>query len=131
MRDLVTYEEAAAHLRLDDRSTDPWLEAFIPAISEAVAMWIKDSDRLYEPLRDSDGDVVLDSDDEVVFAVDVDDNPIIRRIVRVAVLIEIERQNRFRGGESDADVPSFEGHGYVLGKGATALLAPLRKTTVA
>jgi hypothetical protein len=28
-------------------------------------------------------------------------------------------------------VPSEQGHGYTLGKGATALLSPLRKTTVA
>ena len=54
-----------------------------------------------------------------------------RPVVKAATLIELERQFRFRGGESEADVQSHEGHGYTLGKGATALLSSLRKSTVA
>ena len=52
--DLVTLAEARAHLRLDweedsgegTGADDGWLEVFIPAISEAVAAWVKEEARL-------------------------------------------------------------------------------------
>ena len=78
MPDLISKADAYEHLRLDydsDGSADDgWLDIFIPAISEAIALWLKDEWRLYVVEVDSEGDVVLDSDDV----------PVIRTIERVS-----------------------------------------------
>lgn len=133
--DLVTIAEARAHLRLDweedsDEGTGPddvWLAIWIPAVSEAVSMWVKEAARLYVPLRDSAGNIVVDSSGEPV-----PEEPLVPRpLVKGAVLLELEYQNRFRGGEGkDSVVPPDAGHGYVLNKASTAMLAPLRRSTV-
>lgn len=133
MLELVSFEDAKHQLRIDDDddSHDEWLALFIPAVSEAVASWLKDRWRLYLPARDSDGEVVLDSDEIPVPAEDSNGDPIVHPIVRAAVLIELASQFRFREGEGDNRVEAHEGHGYTLSKTATALLSGLRKSTVA
>src|SRR5690606_5781741 len=96
--ELVTIEDARAHLRLDYESDsdgdthgpdDPWLQTAIPAISEAVRGWLKDDWRLYLPARDSTGAVVLDSNDDPVPAEDSNGDPIVHPTVRLAVLVEL------------------------------------------
>lgn len=137
MTELVTLAEARAHLRLDDPDTDGgpddlWLQTFIPAVSEVVLGWLKDSWRAYVPELDTDGEPVLDTDGDPVIALDTDDNPTPKWSVRAAVLVELASQFRFREGEGkDNVVPSADGHGYTLNKVSTALLTPLRRPTVA
>jgi len=133
MADLVTLEEARAHLRLDEPDSDGgpddlWLSIFIPAISEAVLGWLKDPFRAYVPEVDSNDDPILDSNGDPVPA-----DPLVAKwSVKAAVLIELGSQFRFREGEGrDNVVPSADGHGYTLNKVSTALLTPLRKPTVA
>lgn len=139
MLELVTIAEARQHLRLDyeddsDGGTGPddaWLSVFIPAISEAVAGWVKSPARLYVPEIDSSGIVVRDSDDEPVPQIDSDGEYTIRPSVRAAVLLELSSAYRFREGEGkDNVVPADAGHGYTLNKASTALLTPLRRPTV-
>jgi hypothetical protein len=135
MIDLVTVADARAQLRLDDPGSaegadDQWLAIFIPAISQAVATWLKDDWRLYVPEVDSAGDVVVDSAGDPVPALDSSGDPTPKPVVRAAVLVELASQFRFREGEGENVVPADAGHGYVLSKGATALLAGLRKGTV-
>lgn len=120
---LVTIEEARHHLRIDGEDDDAWLEMMIPAVSQAVLLWLKDESRAYQPEIDSNGDVVVDSNG--------DESLVARPVVRMAVLIELASQYRFREGEGVAQVPSHWGHGYTLSVGATALLTPLRRSTVA
>lgn len=132
---LVTLDQARQHLRLDSDSDggadDAWLTTFIPAVSEAVALWLKDEWRLYVPLLDSNGDVILDSNEDPVPQTDGGGNPVVRDVVKAATLIELSSQYRFREGEGiDNVVTPDAGHGYVLNKASTSLLAPLRKTTV-
>ena len=133
--DLLTKEQAYSHLRLDTDSDgspdDGWLEIWIPTLSDAVALWLKDAWRLYLPQLNSDGAPVLDSNGDPIPAEDSNGNYIVRPVVRGAVLIELERQYRSRGGEDDTDVDPSAGHGYVLGRGATSLLSGLRKSTLA
>ena len=129
--DLVTQAEAREHLRLDADSAggsdDAWLTIFIPAISQAVSLWVKDDARLYEPEVDSAGEVVIDSSFEPVPAYPL----VVRPVVKAAVLVELSSQYRFREGEGQENVvPPDAGYGYVLNKVSTALLQPLRKTTV-
>lgn len=129
MLELVTMEEARAQIRLDDDADDAWLEVFIPAISAAVASWLKDEWRLFVPMEDDDGNVITDSSGDPI--PDEDSNgAIVQPAVRAAVLIELASQYRFREGEGDNVVTPDAGHGYVLSKTATALLVPLRKSTV-
>lgn len=132
MLELVTLEEARDHLRLDEGQDDTWLGIFIPVISQAVALWLKMDWRLYEPEIGVDGEVVTDSAGDPVPAIDSSGEPIVKPVVRGAVLMELASAYRFREGEGkDNMVPADAGHGYVLNKASTALLAPLRKSTVA
>lgn len=129
MVDLVTKEDARHQLRLDPPDSaggpdDGWLDIFIPAISEAVATWLKDEWRLFVPDTDSAGNTLFDS------AGDPIPSAVVRPAVRAAVLVEIASQFRFREGEGENVVPSDAGHGYILSKGATALLVGLRRSTV-
>jgi len=119
---LVTIDEARAHLRIDGDIDDAWLSSAIPAISQAVLLWLKDEARAYQPEIDSNGDVAVDSNDEPVLMV--------RPIVRMATLVELATLYRYREGEGNTGVPQHWGHGYTLSVGATALLTPLRKSTV-
>lgn len=136
MVNLVTIEEARAHLRIDDVDSDggpddPWLAMFIPAISEAVMLWLKDPWRAYVPELDSDGNPILNSDGEPYPEVDSDGNDVVRWSVKAAVLVELASQYRYREGEGKDNVmPPDAGYGYVLNKVSTNLLTPLRKPTV-
>ena len=128
--DLVTIQEARAHLRLDDFDSaggpdDPWLAVWISACSEAVLTWLKDPWRAFVPLLDTSGDPILDSSG------DPEPSDVVRFQVKAAVMIELASQFRFREGEGDNAVPSHEGHGYTLTKGATAILNGLRRSTIA
>lgn len=137
MLELVTRAEARYQLHLDDPDSDggpddPWLDTFIPAVSEAVALWLKDSWRLYQVEVDSAGVPLADSAGDPIPAVDSAGQPIVRPVVRAAVLVELASQFRFReGGGKDNVVTPDAGHGYMLNKASTSLLAALRRPTVA
>lgn len=129
MVNFVTIQEAYAHLRLGDYDSsggpdDDWLAIFIPAISQAVALWLKDDWRPYVPEVDSGG-VVTDSSGDPI------PTDVVRPVVKAAVLLELASVYRYREGEGDNRVDQAEGWGYVLNKTSTALLAPLRRPTVA
>ena len=130
MADLVTIEQARIHLRTDSDADDSWLEMMIPAISGAVLSWLKQDWRAYVLVTDASGVVIVDSNDEPIPFED-SNGPVVKPVVMAAVLVEIGQQYRFRDGSEAAAVPSHWGHGYVLGAGATSLLAALRKSTVA
>lgn len=108
---LVSLAEAKDHLYIDGNDHDAWLTLMIEAVGDAVSLWVKDDSRLY---------------------VDPGALPLVARpAVKAAILTELASKFRFREGESDNAVESHEGHGYVLSRGATAYLVPLRKPTVA
>lgn len=131
MVDLVTTDEAITHLRADV-ADEPWLEIFIPAISDAVFRWLKDPWRAYVLETDADGYDIFDSNGDGVPLEDSNGDLTVKPVVKAAVLVELAGQFRYREGEGvDNVVPSEAGYGYVLNKGATALLAPLRKSTLA
>lgn len=140
MPDFITMQDAYEHLRLDYDSEgsadDAWLMTFIPAVSEAVALWLKDAWRPYELELDSDGQVILDSDGEPVVLLDSAGLPVVRWSVKAACLIQLGSEYRFREGEGVNDMSmggrsiDGRGHGYILCRGATSLLAGIRKPTV-
>lgn len=127
--DLVSLEEVRNHLRTDNNADDAWLAVWITAISQAVLSWLKDSWRAYEVVLDSNGDPIEDSNGDR-FPAEDSNGPIVKPMVKAAVLVELAQQYRFRDGSGAAAVPSHWGHGYVLGAGATSLLVALRKSTL-
>jgi hypothetical protein len=128
---LVTNQEAYDQLRLDDTAHDRWLAVWIPAVSQAVLNWLKDEWRAFDPMLGPDGQPVLDSAGDPIPEIDSNGEMIPKWSVKAAVLLELASQFRFRDGSgTDNVVPADAGHGYVLNKASTALLAPLRKTTV-
>ena len=136
MLELVTIDDARQQLRLDEIDSnggadEAWLALAIPGVSEAVRSWLKDDWRLYLPERDTAGAVITDTDGDPIPAEDSNGNPITHPTVRLAVLLELASQFRYREGEGENVVPADAGHGYTLSKGATAILAGLRKPTVA
>ena len=131
MADLVTVEEARAHLRIDNDADDAWLATWILAISQAVFTWLKDEWRAYELLT-VDGVVVKDSNDDPIILED-SNGPVIKPLVTAACLVELASQYRFRDGNPNQTFTGdlYNGrYGYILSQGATALLQALRKTTV-
>jgi hypothetical protein len=130
MLELVTAEDARAQIYLDapDSSGDPnglWLTIAIQAVSGAVQGWLKDDWRMYLESRDSTGAIVVDSNGDPVPAED-SNGPITHPTVRLAVLVELASQFRFREGEGDNGM----GEGYMLSRVATQLLTARRKPTV-
>lgn len=128
--DLVTLDEARAQLQVDTDASggsphDVWLSLAIAGVSGAVAAWLKDEWRLYVPLLDSNDEVIRDSNGDPV------PSDAVQPAVKLATLVEIAQQFRYREGTDAAQVPAHWGHGYTLGVGATALLTPFRKGTVA
>lgn len=132
MAEYVTLAEVKSHLLVDTNAHDTWITMMIPAISGAVLTWIKDSWRAYTLETDENGDVIYDSNGDGI-PVEDSSGPIVNPVVKAATLVEIALQFRFRDGAdaTSAYVPSHWGHGYVLGIGATSLLAGIRKSTVA
>lgn len=131
---LVTLSEAHQHLRLivfnGESPDDPWLNIWIPIVESAVQAWLKDEWRMYALERDSNGEIVRDSEGNPIPQYD-SNGPILNPIVRGAILVELGAQFRFREADGAPQAPSHWGHGYTLGVGATALLNSLRKSTVA
>ena len=79
----------------------------------------------------SSGEVARDSSGATIPAED-SNGLIVQPVVRGAILLELASMFRFREGEGkDNEVAQWHGYGYVLNKASTALLAPLRKSTVA
>lgn len=131
MTELVTTAEARMQLRADT-ADDPWIEFWNPIVSAAVLGWLKDEWRAYEPEIGPDGLPVEDSNGDPIPAVDSNGQMTPRQQAKGAVVLELASMFRFREGEGkDNVVPPDAGHGYVLNKTSTALLTPLRKSTIA
>lgn len=126
---LVTLQEAKDHLLVDTSAGDSWITMAIEGVSDAVRSWLKEDWRLYVPMEDSNGVIVDSSGDPI--PMEDSNGPIVRPVVKMATLVELAVQYRFRDGDGTPAVPSHWGHGHVLSAGPTALLAALRKATVA
>jgi hypothetical protein len=132
MVEFVTADEARNHLRLDAGSADDaWLDLWIPVVSDAVLSWLKDEWRAYVPELGTDGQPLLDSSGDQIPKIDSNGLMTPRPQVRGAVLLELANLSQFRAGEGKDNMVTPEaGWGYVLNKGSTAMLAPLRKPTI-
>lgn len=137
MADLVTKADAFNHLRFDtDIATGPdaaWLDVWIPGVSAMVMDWLKDWWRVYVIELDASGVPVVDSNGDYIAVIDSSGERETRPQVRIAVLIELAWQNRYRDGDGEhtATGDLYSGrYGYTLSKGATSVLSSLRKPTI-
>lgn len=128
---LATIQDARQHIRTDSDADDAWFRTMLPAVSEVVRLWLKQDWRLYMSKVGPDGKPELDEEGLPVPMRDAQGLPLVRPVVRAAVLVELAQQYRFREGQDAPAVPAHWGHGYVLGAGATSLLSSLRRSTVA
>ena len=125
---LVTLQEAKDHLLVDTSAGDNWLLMAIEGVSDAVLRWLKEDWRAYVLLEDSNG-VVLDSSGEP-YPLEDSNGFIVKPVVKMATLVELAVQYRYRDGKDAPAVPSHWGYGYTLSAGPTSLLTPLRKSTL-
>lgn len=133
---MITVQEAKDQLRITGSIDDSWLNLWIPIVEQLVKDWLKDDWRVYVCETDAHGDHVLDSNGEPIIILDSNGEPIPRIQVRGACLLELDYRYTRRGGQRAiytvdiADVPEAWGYGHSLCKGATQMLAPLRKPTL-
>lgn len=123
--DLISLEEAKAHLQMDHDESDAEIQRMIAEASAAVLNYL-DGAPIGEPVRDEQGAVVRDTDDEVVYLRDSDDNLIVRFEVQAATKLLVGYLFRLRDEDERRE---FE-MGY-LPRPVTALLYPLRRPAVA
>lgn len=121
----VTLERAKAHLGMDHDEDDTLISAYITAASGAVKNYLK-SASAYEVERDSNDDLVLDSNGDPVYARDSSGSKEVRLEVQQAVLLLIGFFYKDRDENPDG---VFE-QGY-FPKPVTALLYPLRDPALA
>ena len=101
MPNIITPADAREHLRLDT-DYDAWLDLAIPTVESAIVHWCGAESRLY----DSEG--------------------ALHPSVRMAALVELAYQYRFREGAENLKMIDWYRTGYTLSTGATALLQPHR-----
>lgn len=111
---LVTLEQARAHLRSQDTADDADLEGKISAASSAVLKYVGDT------FNNTDGVIPLDTDG----IPDVPDD------VKIACLLLIGDFYKNREPTETDTVPAEFGYGY-LPRAAVALLYPYRTPTIA
>lgn len=126
--DLVTLDEASAHLRRDTTADDADLRLKISAASNAVFDYLKDTPP-WLPERDDDGVIVRDSAGNVVYAEDSAGVRIVDPRVKAATLMLIDEFYNSRGGEQRGVIDARFGYGY-LPRGVTATLYSLRLPTL-
>jgi gp6-like head-tail connector protein len=113
-RDLVTLDQAIAHLRAD--AVDPMIPLYVSAASEAVLVYLQDAWFL-----DTAGDVPVDSSG------DPDGVP---ANIQAATLLLIGELYRNREGDQGGKIDAQFGYGF-LPQSVLALLYPYRTPTFA
>lgn len=127
--ELATVDECLLDIRGDEEADGPWLEQWIPIVSETVRAYLKEDWRMYLPARDSSGEIVVGSDGDQVPDTDGGGDPIVHPSVNGAVRAEIAYLYRFRD-EDGGNRGRPDEYGFGLCRTAVALLAGRRKPTV-
>lgn len=114
----VTLAEAKEYSRIQHSALDTTISTLIEAKSAAVKNYLGNFSP-YEGERNDDDDYVLDSNYEPEPKLDSNGNQIVKPEVKVAVLIEVDRDINFKKAPIAAQT-------NYLSDAATALLYPLR-----
>lgn len=125
---LITLEEAKAHLLVDHDDDDIDIERKLQEASAAVLTYL-DGAPIGQPERDEQGAVVRDDDGEIVYLRDGDDL-VVRYEIKASIKLLLGELYKHREAEQDGEIPSQHGYGY-LPRPVVALLYPLRKPAFA
>lgn len=125
---LITLEEAKAHLLVDHDDDDADIERKLQEASAAVLTYL-DGASIGQPQRDEQGAIVRDDSGNVVYMRDAG-SLVIRYEVKAAVKLLLGELYKHREAEQDGEIPSQHGYGY-LPRPVVALLYPLRKPAFA
>ncbi len=118
---LVTIQQARAHLRSDTNADDADLTLKIEGASAMVLDYLAG----FVP-RDSAGDAITDSAGELM---GLKAEHVAR--IKNATLLTVAYLYRERDGSQENAVPDQYGYGYGLPRAATGLIYSLRKPTIA
>lgn len=125
---LITLEEAKAHLLVDHDDDDLDIERKLQEASSAVLTYL-DGAPIGQPQRDEQGAIVRTADGDIEYLRD-GDSLVIRYEVKAAVKLLLGELYKHREAEQGGEVPHQYGYGY-LPKPVVALLYPLRKPAFA
>lgn len=126
---LITLDEARAHLMVDHCEDDDDIERKLQEASAAVLTYL-DGAPIGQPERDEQGAIVRDEDGQVEYQREADGTLIIRYEIKASVKLLLGELYKNREAEQDGDVSSQYGYGY-LPRPVVALLYPLRKPAFA
>lgn len=115
---LIDLATARAQIRSDDTVDDTLVNAYILAVSSAIAKYVDTS-----AFIDSTGEIPVDSSDMPLGAIPDE--------WRLACMLEVARMYRFRENDADDHVDAQFGYGYAFGKTALGLLFPYRMPGIA
>lgn len=121
---LISLEEAKAHLLMDHSDDDTYIEAQVAAASGGVLNYLKGAP-IGQPERDEQGAVVRDSNGDIVYMRDSSGDLIVRFEIKAATMLLLGHLYKDRDENADG---AFDA-GY-LPKPVTALLYPLRDPAV-
>lgn len=125
---LITLEEAKAHLLVDHDDDDVDIERKLKEASGAVLTYL-DGAPVGQPQRDEQGTIVRDESGEPMYVRD-NDQLMVRYEIKAAVKLLLGELYKHRESEQDGEVSSQYGYGY-LPRPVVALLYPLRKPAFA
>ena len=125
---LITLEEAKAHLLVDHDDDDIDIERKLQEASSAILSYL-DGSPIGQPKRDEQGAILRTPEGEVDYLRD-DDDLVVRYEIKAAVKLLLGELYKHREAEQDGEIPSQHGYGY-LPRPVVALLYPLRKPAFA
>lgn len=126
--ELITLEEAKAHLQVDYDDDDVEISNKLQEATSAVLTYLNGAP-IGQPERDEQGAVVRDEEGEIVYLRDGDDL-VVRYEIKAAVKLMLGELYKHREAEQDGEVPSQYGYGY-LPRPVVGLLFPLRRMPLA
>lgn len=125
---LITMEEAKAHLLVDHDDDDSDIERKLQEASAAVLTYL-DGAPIGQPKRDEQGDIVRTEDGDIEYLRDGDEL-VIRYEIKAAVKLLLGELYKHRETEQGGEIANQYGYGY-LPRPVVALLYPLRKPAFA
>lgn len=126
---LITLEEALAHLRVDEGDDDDDIQRKIQEASGAILTYLADAP-IGQPKRDQAGAVVRDEAGGIVYETGTDGQLIVRYEIKAACKLLLGELYHHREAQQDEEVQGQYGYGY-LPRPVVALLYPLRQPAFA
>lgn len=125
---LITLEEAKAHLLVDHDDDDTDIKRKLQEASAAVLTYL-DGAPIGQPQRDEQGAILRNETGSIEYLRD-GEQLVIRYEVKAAAKLLLGELYKHREAEQDGEIQGYYGYGY-LPRPVVALLYPLRKPSFA